>query len=114
MKTRYIYSLIALSYVILLGSCKKDFLNTKPTDLISQDAIFSDSTVTEAYVVGRYIGVSLTWEEGKPSFQRGFERPFLSSLSDESIATQNFDSNLFQQSIQTPDNEGFMGNFWTR
>jgi hypothetical protein len=114
MKTRYIYSLIALSFVILLGACKKDFLNTKPTDLLSKDAIFSDSTVTETYVVGRYIGVSLSWEEGKPSFQRGLERPFLSSLTDESIATQNFDSYLFQQGIQTPDNEGFMGNFWIR
>jgi hypothetical protein len=114
MKTKYIYPVAVSLCVLLLGACKKDFLNTKPTDLLSKDAIFSDSTVTETYVLGRYIGVSLTWEEGKPSFQRGFERPFLSSLSDESIATQNFDSYLFQQGIQTPDNEGFMGNFWTR
>jgi len=114
MKTRYICTLTGFILLSLFSACKKDFLNTESTNLISNDAIFSDSTLTEVYVVGRYIGVSQSWEEGKPSFQRGFERPFLSSLSDESIATQNFDSYLFQQGIQTADNSGFMGNFWAR
>jgi hypothetical protein len=114
MKTRYIYTLIGFTVSCLFSACKKDFLNTEPTNLISNEAIFSDSTLTEVYVVGRYIGVSQAWEEGKPSFQRGFERPFLSSLTDESIATQNFDSYLFQQGIQTADNAGFMTNFWGR
>ncbi|MFC0512964.1 RagB/SusD family nutrient uptake outer membrane protein [Mucilaginibacter angelicae] len=107
-------ALMAAMSISLLTACKKDYLNTTPTNLISNESIFADSALTEAYVVGRYIGVTLTSENTGPSFQRGFDSPFMSSATDESIHTQDAGSNLLQQGIQTPDNESWMGNFWIR
>ncbi|MFA6084003.1 RagB/SusD family nutrient uptake outer membrane protein [Mucilaginibacter sp.] len=100
--------------ILLINACKKDYLDTTPTNLVSNQAIFADSVLTEAYVIGRYTGVQLTSENSGPSFQRGFDAPWLSSVTDESIHTQDNGSFIIQQGNITPDNASFMSNFWFR
>ena len=97
-----------------LNACRKDYLSTTPTSILSNTAIFGDSVLTETYVVGRYTGVTLTAENTAPEFQRAFDSPWLSSCTDESIHTQDGGSYLIQQGSETPDNEQFMSNFWFR
>lgn len=100
--------------LLLFNSCKKDYLNVTPTNLLTEKAIFGDSTLTEVYIVGRYTGVQLTSENAGPSFQRGFDAPWLSSITDESIHTQDNGSFIVQQGNVTPDNASFLTNFWFR
>ena len=100
--------------LLTLGACKKDYLSPEPTSIISNTAIFSDSALMEAYVVGRYTGETLTGENTAPEFQRAFDAPWLSSCTDESIATQDNGSYIIEQGTYTADNESFMGNFWFR
>ncbi len=100
--------------LLSLSACKKDYLTTTPTTLLSNTAIFGDSTLAETYVIGRYTGETLVAENNDPEFQRAFDAPWLSSCTDESIATQDGGSYIIEQGNYTPDNESFMGNFWFR
>ncbi len=72
MKNQGILIILLIIFTVITGGCQKDFLDTKPTDLVSDQAIWQDSILADAYVVGRYIGVGLTTEGGKPGFGRGF------------------------------------------
>jgi starch-binding outer membrane protein, SusD/RagB family len=115
MKTLKIANLlIAVFAVLAFNSCRKDYLSTTPTSILSNTAIFADSVLTETYVVGRYTGVTLVAENTAPEFQRAFDSPWLSSCTDESIHTQDGGSYLIQQGSETSDNEQFMSNFWFR
>lgn len=85
--------------VTLFTGCEKDYLEVKPTDRVSNAAILSDSTLFEAYVINRYLGVRLTNKEGdsnQPGFGRGLEYAMWSSLTDESIYN-NDDNTWFIQ-----------------
>lgn len=53
-KIIYPSSLISLVFVLLLNSCKKNFLETKPLNEISQVDVWSDPTLTETFVNGIY------------------------------------------------------------
>jgi len=115
MKTLKIANLlIAVFAVVAFNSCRKDYLSTTPTSILSNTAIFGDSVLTETYVVGRYTGVTLTAENTAPEFQRAFDSPWLASCTDEAIHTQDGGSYLIQQGSETSDNEQFMSNFWFR
>ena len=110
------HTLIALGGGILLlfTACKKNFLATTPTSILSNSAIFGDSVLMETYVIGRYTGETLNDENTAPEFQRAFDAPWLSSCTDESIATQDNGSYIIEQGTYTPDNMSFMSNFWFR
>lgn len=97
-----------------ISACKKNYLDNAPTSIISTTSILSDSALMEAYVVGRYTGETLNSENNAPEFQRAFDAPWLSSCTDESIATQDNGSYIIEQGNYTPDNESFMSNFWFR
>lgn len=47
-------NIIFLFTVLLISSCKKDFLETKPLSEISQPDVWSDPTLTETFVNGIY------------------------------------------------------------
>ena len=107
---------IALSG-ILLGGCQEDFLDVVPTDRVSDASILSDSTLFEAYVINRYLGVRLTNKEGdsyQPGFGRGFEYAMWSSLTDESIYNNDDNTWFIQQGQLSPQNTGIAGSFWGR
>lgn len=97
-----------------LTSCDDAFLDTKPTDIISDQAIWADSALADAYVVGRYVGVQLSTEGDKPGFGRGFEDAWMSSVTDESICNFDNDTYFVQQGNAAPDRTGWISNTWTR
>jgi len=119
MKSKYIIKPImgiALIGLMLVG-CKEDFLDIVPTDRVSDASILSDSTLFEAYVINRYLGVKLTNKEGdsyQPGFGRGFEYAFWSSLTDESIYNNDDNTWFIQQGQLSPANTGIAGTFWGR
>lgn len=97
-------------------SCEKN-LDITPTSIVSDASILSDSTLFEAYVVDRYLGVKLTNKEGEanqPGFGRTFEYGMWSSLTDESIYNNDDDTWLIQQGQLSPENLGIAGTFWGR
>ncbi|HWV31358.1 MAG TPA: RagB/SusD family nutrient uptake outer membrane protein [Dyadobacter sp.] len=97
-----------------LTACDDAFLDTKPTDIISDQAIWADSALADAYVVGRYVGVQLSTEGDKPGFGRGFEDAWMSSVTDESICNFDNDTYFVQQGNAAPDRTGWISNTWTR
>ncbi|MEE2772519.1 MAG: RagB/SusD family nutrient uptake outer membrane protein [Bacteroidota bacterium] len=102
---------------ILLSGCEKDFLEITPTDRVSDAAILTDSTLFEAFVINRYLGVRLTNKEGDgslPGFGRGFEYAMWSSLTDESIYNNDDNTWLIQQGQLSPENFGIAGTIWGR
>lgn len=108
---------LGITACVVITGCEKDFLEITPTDRLSNAAILGDSTLFEAFVTNRYIGVKLTNKEGdsnQPGFGRGFEYGMWSSLTDESIYNNNDDTWLIQQGQLAPENLGIAGTFWAR
>lgn len=110
-----------ICFAALLGmaltACKKDFLQTSPTDRLSGTSITTDTSLFEDYVINRYLGVTLQSKEGDgspPGFGRGFEYAMWSSVTDESIYTNNDGSWVLQQGQLAPDNLGIAGTLWAR
>jgi len=111
---KYITGCLALC-VALMTSCKKDFLSTPPTDRISNASILSDTSLFEAYVINRYIGVKLQdKEDDDTGFGRGFQWALWSSLTDESIYNNNDNTWVIQQGQLAPNNLGDAGTIWGR
>jgi hypothetical protein len=108
---------IIITSLLVATSCKKDFLNIKPTDRVSEEAILSDSSLFEDFVVARYIGARLQDKEGdgtNPGFGRGFEYAMWSSLTDESIYNNDDATWLIQRGLLAPENLGNAGVLWGR
>ncbi len=110
-----------ICFAALLGmaltACKKDFLQTSPTDKLSGGSITKDTTLFEDYVLNRYLGVTLQSKEGDgspPGFGRGFEYAMWSSVTDESIYTNNDGSWVLQQGQLAANNLGIAGTLWAR
>jgi hypothetical protein len=77
----------------------------------------ADSSLFEAYVINRYLGIQIIKKEGegtKPGFGRGFEYSMWSSNSDESIYNNDDGSWLIQQGQIAPENLGNAGALWGR
>jgi len=117
MKTiKYIIGCLVLCGV-LTSSCKKNFLSVNPTDRVTSTSILTDTSLFEAYVINRYLGVTLQSKEGDgspPGFGRGFEYALWSSVTDESIYTNNDGSWVLQQGQLAADNTGIAGTIWAR
>jgi hypothetical protein len=106
-----------ITSLLVATSCKKDFLDVKPTDRVSGDAVLGDSTLFEDFVIARYIGVRLQDKEGdgtNPGFGRGFEYAMWSSLTDESIYNNDDATWLIQRGLLAPENLGNAGVLWGR
>jgi len=117
MKKYIIISYLALSVLLLMTSCKKDFLTIAPTDRVSETALLNDSSLFEDFVVARYIGTKLQDKEGdgtNPGFGRGFEYAMWSSLTDESIYNNDDATWLIQRGLLAPENLGNAGVLWGR
>lgn len=76
MKKIKLYNLVFTSVLlILLGSCKKDFLNTKPLTSISSALVWTDGALSEAFITNIYNGLG----------NGGWSEQELASLSDEAV-----------------------------
>jgi len=117
MKTiKYIIGCL-VPFTVLMTSCKKDFLTLSPTDRVTSTSITTDTALFEAYVINRYLGATLQSKEGDgspPGFGRGFEYALWSSVTDESMYTNNDGSWVLQQGQLSPDNTGIAGTLWAR
>ncbi|HMG06907.1 MAG TPA: RagB/SusD family nutrient uptake outer membrane protein, partial [Mucilaginibacter sp.] len=103
--------------MLSITACKKDFLTVQPTDRIATSAVESDTAVFEAFVTNRYIGAKLQDKEGdgsNPGFGRGFEYSMWSSLTDESIYSNDDATWLVQRGQLAPENLGGAGVLWAR
>lgn len=119
MKLRFNY--ILLAGVIALGglavSCNSDLLDVQPTDRISDDAIASDSSLFEDFVINRYMGVRLMDKEAEgtpPGFGRGFEYAMWASLTDEAIYNNDDNTWVVQRGQLAPESTGITGTIWAR
>lgn len=116
-----IYSIKSFLVVVLFGiifsGCEKDFLDVSPTDRVSDAAILADTTLFESYVINRYLGARLTQKEGdsyQPGFGRGLEYALWSSITDETMYTNDDNTWLIQQGQLSPENLGIAGTIWAR
>ncbi len=114
---KYFKLYIVVLVGVFLASCSEDYLDIAPTDRVSDAAILADSTLFEAYVINRYLGVRLGDKEGDgsvPGFGRGFEYALWSSLTDESIYNNDDNTWVIQQGLLSPENTGIAGTLWGR
>lgn len=114
---RYSFLSLGIFFLFFLTACKKDFLNITPTDRLTNEAIISDSSLFENYVVNRYLGVQLQNKEAEgtpPGFGRGFEYALWSTLTDESIYNNDDQTWLIQRGQLAPENLGIAGTIWGR
>lgn len=119
MKFKLTYTLLAgaIGLAGLLAGCNDDFLNVEATDRISDDAIVSDSSLFEDFVINRYMGVRLQDKEAEgtpPGFGRGFEYALWASISDEAIYNNDDNTWVIQRGLMAPENIGIAGTLWSR
>lgn len=115
-----------LTHIILAGTigltglmvgCDSDFLNVEATDKISDDALASDSSLMEDFIINRYMGVRLQDKEAEgtpPGFGRGFEYALWASLTDEAIYNNDDNTWVVQRGQLAPENTGIAGTLWSR
>lgn len=77
MKKLKLLALALVSGLVTVTSCNDDFVNTQPLGELSQDAVWSDAALAEAFVTNIYGGLG----------NGGFDEQMLASLTDEAIFT---------------------------
>src|SRR5438270_12422590 len=98
------YSILIVALLIAcVTSCKKDFLNQKPLDKYSDEAVWKDPSLVQTFVNNIYLGIP-----------HGFSNIMMSSLVDESMYNADFGSSNVTLSLITPsDLSIFDVGFWT-
>jgi len=85
--------------LLLLVSCKDDFLNTEPLDSISSEATSADGPLSQAFIYNVYSFLGYG----------GFEEQGLSSLTDEAMFTHaGRNINTFTEGTEDPTNTAWM------
>jgi hypothetical protein len=119
MRFKLTYTILAgaVGLAGMLAGCNSDFLDVTATDRISDDAIVSDSSLFEDYVINRYMGVRLQDKEAEgtpPGFGRGFEYALWATLTDEAIYNNDDNTWVIQRGLLAPENTGIAGTLWSR
>ncbi|WP_333819779.1 RagB/SusD family nutrient uptake outer membrane protein [Ohtaekwangia sp.] len=117
MKFRYILLIGAVALAASMVGCKEDFLDIKPTSIVTDDVLAQDSALLEDFIVNRYMGVRLQDKEGEgtaPGFGRGFEYALWASVTDEAMYNSDDNTWLMQRGLLAPENTGIAGTFWSR
>jgi hypothetical protein len=93
----YISAVILLSGM-MMTSCKKDFLNTKPLGEVSSEDVWKDGALTAAFVSEIYNGLGVG----------GFSEEMLASVTDEAVFTHTGRSiNTINEGSGSPSNPGW-------
>lgn len=117
MKKRVLINIFCAAGILAGVSCKKNFLDVTPTDRLSEAQLQGDSSLFEAFVINRYLGVRLQDKEADgsdPGFGRGFEYGMWSSITDESVYNNDDNTWLIQRAQLAPENTGIAGSLWGR
>jgi len=89
----------ALLCTALLSACNDDFVNTKPLSEVSEDAVWSDAALAEAFINDLYNGFG----------QGGFNEQMLASLTDEAMFTHpGRGINTITESRSNPADQGWI------
>ena len=89
---------LVLTLFVLSFSCDTEFLNTKPLDKISSDAVWSDGPLSEAFVFNVYSFLGYG----------GFEEQALAAYTDEAMFTHSGRNiNTFTEGTESPANIGW-------
>ncbi|MEO6916627.1 MAG: RagB/SusD family nutrient uptake outer membrane protein [Chitinophagaceae bacterium] len=84
---------------ILLASCKRDFLNTRPLGEIESSLVWSDGPLAEAFINNIYTGLG----------QGGFNEEQLASASDEAVFTHaGRGFNILNEGTLNPTSQGWL------
>jgi len=93
-----IFCFLVVSLLVVI-SCKKDFLNTKPLDSISSEATWADGPLSQAFIYGVYSFLGYG----------GFEEQALAAYTDEAMFTHaGRNINTFTEGSETASNLGWM------
>jgi hypothetical protein len=91
--------LLLLSAGILFLGCKKDFLNTEPTEQVQSNLTWTDPAFAQAFVHGIYGGL----------YEGGFDEQMLACITDEAIFTHaGRNINTINEGTLNPSNEGWV------
>ncbi len=89
-----IFGILAVSLLVVI-SCKKDFLNTEPLDRISSEATWADGPLSEAFIYNVYSFLGYG----------GFEEQALAAYTDEAMFTHaGRNINTFTEGTENPTN----------
>lgn len=90
----------AILFVLIFTiSCKREFLNTKPLDKISSEAVWADGPLSEAFIFNVYSFLGYG----------GFEEQALAAYTDEAMFTHaGRNINTFTEGTETPSNMAWM------
>ncbi|MEM1408606.1 MAG: RagB/SusD family nutrient uptake outer membrane protein, partial [Bacteroidota bacterium] len=105
-------------FAIALSSCDDDFLDTDSTDL-SDDLVWSDPELAETYILNLYTSIRLSdkepsKDEGSAGLTRGFHWAMFSSVTDETVYSNDDETYVIQTGAMTSSNYGFIGTSWGR
>ena len=105
---------------LVINACDDDFLEVDSPNLTDQ-AIWADPALAEAFVVGLYTSIRIADKEPghngddtPAGFGRGFHWALWSSVTDETIFSNDDQTYLVQRGQMTPSNFGFMSAAWGR
>ena len=91
---KIIYSIFFISLLLMMVSCNDDFLDKKPLDKLSEEAVFGSSALSQSYVNGLYSVLPDPFQEGN-----------IGAISDEGFFRYGGSSTRFIASgFMTPDN----------
>jgi starch-binding outer membrane protein, SusD/RagB family len=91
--------LFCVLLLVIVGACKRDFLNTKPLDKVQSTDTWKDGALAEAFVTGIYSGLG----------QGGFDEQMLAALSDEAVFTHpGRGINIINEGTLNPSNIGWV------
>jgi starch-binding outer membrane protein, SusD/RagB family len=116
MRKYTLYILTAISLVV--ASCDRDLLDTTPTTL-SDEAVWADPSLAEAFILNLYTGIRLTEKEASQGeryigFGRGFHWAMYASVTDEAVYSNDDQTYLVQRGQLSPSNFGWMSTTWGR
>lgn len=115
-KIRFYLLLAAMS--LFTFACDSDLLDVEPTTL-TDDAIWQDAGLTEAYITNLYTGIRLTEKEASKDeryigFGRGFHWAMWASITDEAVYSNDDQTYLVQRGQLSPSNYGWTSTVWGR
>lgn len=114
-KSLLLYLFIGLS---MLTACDSDLLDVAPTSL-TDEAVWKDQYLTEAYIINLYTGVRQTEKEPSQGeryigFGRGFHWAMFASITDEAVYSNDDQTYLVQKGQLSPSNYGWTSTVWGR
>jgi len=105
---------------LFFSSCQKDFLDVDSPNLTDQE-VWNDPALADAFIRGLYTSIRLADKEPghngvdtPAGFGRGFHYAMWSSVSDETVFTNDDQTYLVQRGQLSPSNYGFISSAWGR